>query len=173
MDSETKNLITINDACDLISNNSLQNQEKIIRKLTLQYEENIFSESELIIVNDIIRLIVNEATSDIKKIISHNLKNSTHLPHDIILSLAHDIEEISVPILECSAILDDQDLIDIITTTEVLAKKLAICKRPIISEIVSDALIDSAELSVVDAIISNVGALIGERSYDKIINVYI
>src|SRR4051794_21210893 len=74
-------------------------------KLGTQYSEGRLTDRERQLANDIFRLLVADAETQVRRTLSESLKTSPDLPHDIALTLARDIEEVATPMLECSLVL--------------------------------------------------------------------
>jgi uncharacterized protein (DUF2336 family) len=82
----------------------------------------------------------------------------------VALKLAHDIEQVSLPILEYSNVLGDTDLIAVVESSRELAKLTAVARREIVTEYVSDALLQKQNDVVAITLLENKGAEISEHS---------
>lgn len=113
---------------------------------------------------EIFRLLVRDAEVRVREQLSKHLKESNDLPHDVALRLAHDVEQVSTPILEFSNVLGDTDLISVVESSHELAKLTAIARREIVTEYVSDALLHKRDGAVAVVLMGNKGAEISEHS---------
>ena len=120
---------------------------------------------------EIFRLLVNEAVTMVRAALSDNLKNSADLPHDIALTLAQDVDEVALPMLEFSEVLTDEDLIGIIQT-QGEEKQKAVARREGVSEEVSEALVDHGTVEVVTTLVRNKTASISEQTLQKVVDDY-
>ncbi len=120
---------------------------------------------------EIFRLLVNEAVTMVRAALSDNLKNSADLPHDIALTLAQDVDEVALPMLEFSDVLTDEDLIGIIKT-QGEEKQKAVARREGVSEEVSEALVDHGTVEVVTTLVRNKTASISEQTLQKVVDDY-
>jgi uncharacterized protein (DUF2336 family) len=98
-----------------------------------------------------------------------NIKNSNIIPKDIILTLAHDVAEVSLPVLQYSHVLTDHDLLELIQGSKDVNRFIAISKRPQVSEIISEKLIAKSIDDVTASLIGNTGAIISEEQLVSII----
>jgi len=141
-------------------------------RIASNYEREELGEKERKIAEQIFRLLLKDTEVKVRSALAHNLKNSTEIPRDIVIAMAYDVTEVSLPILECSQVLDDSDLLDIIHSTKENKKFLAISKRNIISEIISDTLVSKGNDEVIDSLINNDGAEISENIFSELIDDY-
>ena len=49
----------------------------------------------------------------VRDALSENLKENPNVPHEVALSLAQDVDQVSLPVLQYSEILSDQDLTEV------------------------------------------------------------
>jgi uncharacterized protein (DUF2336 family) len=82
------------------------------------------------------------------------------------------VEEVSLPVLQYSQVLDDNDLIDIIHSTNEISLHLAVSLRSNVSEDVASTLIDKGSDKVAFALVNNTGAHIPESGIAKILDSY-
>ena len=117
----------------------------------------------------IFRLLVRETETHVRQTLAMNIKNSSNIPKDIVLTLAHDVAEISLPILQHSQVLTDHDLLELIQGSQDINRFIAISKRPQVSETISDKLLSKSIGDVTASLIGNTGAIISEEQLVTII----
>ena len=93
------------------------------------------------------------------------------LPHDIALSLAHDVETVALPMIQYSEVLTDADLIEIVKSREE-SYQSAVASRPQVSHEVSDAIIETGNEKPVHTLVANLGAEITEAGYENVIQLF-
>jgi uncharacterized protein (DUF2336 family) len=142
---------------------------EVAGKLADEIDNPHLTEAELALAQDIVRLMAKDVEATVRKALSQSLRGALHLPHDVALRLANDIEAVALPILTHSPVLTDEDLVAIVRAGSA-AKQEAIAVRPDVSEKVSDALISEANEAVVVALMSNNGAHISNSSLTKAID---
>jgi len=85
--------------------------------------------------------------------------------------LARDPEiSVAAPILEFSPVLTDEDLLDIIQSSPLTASLVAISKRINVGEEVSNAIVGTADVDAITALLNNQSAQIREAALDAIID---
>ena len=129
------------------------------------------SEEDFRLAEQIFTVLVNDASSRVRKSLSESLKESDIIAHDIVFALAHDEEVVAKPIIHSSHILTDADLIQIIQTGKTYLQKL-VAGRPEISEDVSGAVVDTEKAEVVEVLAENISADISDASLTKIFEVF-
>ena len=141
-------------------------REKIAEKVVTYFNKDLFDEAERNTACEIIRMLARDIEVNVRRAIAENIKDNKTIPHDIALKLASDVLEVSLPILEFSEVLTDEDLIYIIKSTKQIARLLAISRRCNNSEVISGALIKTSHEDVVISLFSNNTARISQDSLE-------
>lgn len=117
----------------------------------------VLTERERTLMFDILHKMVRNAEMAVRRIIAEQLSKISEAPKDLILLLANDEVEVAYSILHDSAVLQDEDLIEVIRhrTQE---HHLAISVRRTVSEEVADALVETGDESVITTLLKNSGA---------------
>ncbi|MBL8631428.1 MAG: DUF2336 domain-containing protein [Rhodospirillaceae bacterium] len=122
-------------------------------------------------VHQVLALLVRDQLPRVRRVISEALKYLPDAPRDIVLQLARDPEvSVAAPILEFSPVLTDQDLIDIIESSPLTASLVAISRRLNVGEEVSNAIVGTADVDAITALLNNQSAQIREATLDAIID---
>lgn len=139
-------------------------------KIATHYEKDShFGEHERKLAEEIFTIMCRDAEQRVREALATNLKDCPYLPHDLAVTLANDVEAVSVPMLQFSSVLTDDDLIAIIRS-QGEEKQKAIAARSSVSADVSDALIDTRNENVVGTLIANEGAEISEPSMHRVLD---
>lgn len=114
--------------------------------------------------------LARDQISHVREILASALKDVTDAPADVIRRLARD-EDLSVcgPILECSPVLTDEDLLEIIECTTTVGTHAAISRRSQVSATVSDAIVKTGDSNAIADLLDNKSAQIREETLDHII----
>lgn len=142
----------------------------ITKKIADYYRNGGFDDQQMQNAAKIFRTLVKDTEIEIRKTLAEAIKDQQDIPKDVILSLANDVSEVSLPVLQFSDILTDADLIEIVNNSEDSVKQMGIAKRKQVSELVSDALIGTKNDSVVGSLLENNGAAVSDGSYEKIVH---
>jgi uncharacterized protein (DUF2336 family) len=90
-------------------------------------------------------------------------------PRDIVLRLAHDpAVMVCEPVIRFSPMLTQEDLVTLIATRPPPSTILAVARRSRINETVSDAIVDSADVAAISALLANPTAQIREATLDSL-----
>lgn len=135
---------------------------EVAGKVAQRFAEGGLGGREKDIAVEIFRLLARDAELRVRETLSQHLKSCRDLPHDVALKLAHDVEQVSVPILEHTVVLSDADLITIIESSQELAKLTAIARRESVSVRVAGALLRTRHEAVACEVIGNKGAELAE-----------
>ncbi|GIK98039.1 MAG: hypothetical protein BroJett029_22480 [Alphaproteobacteria bacterium] len=120
---------------------------------------------------DIVRTMVKDAEVRVREALAQNLKSSDHLPHDLALVLARDVESVALPVLEFSNVFTDEDLIEIVRRSSG-KKQVAVARRKRVSPPVADALIESRNGEAIATLVGNEGAELSEEALQRVIDSY-
>lgn len=161
--------LTKTDVDRLIAEPSPETRVEVMAKVASEYESQDFDERERLIAEQIFRLLVRDTEIHVRKSLAETIKNNSEIPRDIVLSLANDVSDVSLPIIKYSDVLSDADLVNIIRRTGEVKRLVAISGRKNISTMVSSELIETQQPEVVSALVNNEGASISERGYQSII----
>lgn len=142
----------------------------VTKRIAEFYSSGGFDQKQMQIAEQIFRALVKDAETEVRKTLSEAIKTSNNAPKEVIMELAKDISEISIPVLEFSEVLNDADLIEIIKSTENVEKQTIVSKRKSVSEELSTALIETHNEEVVDTLLKNDGAEVSEEGYSKIVD---
>jgi uncharacterized protein (DUF2336 family) len=165
-------ILTQNDVARLLKDDSPESRLDVLDKVSHHYNGKNFAEREREVAEQIFRLLMKDAHLKVRESLAQRIRENPEIPRDIVLHLAQDHERVSLPVLEASQVLSDADLMNIIDSSREVSKLIAISKRPAVSDRVSDALVETNYPDVVTSLVSNEGAAITERTYDKIIDEY-
>jgi len=139
-------------------------------KLAAGYAAGALSGRERQIIEEIFRLLLRDAEIRVRRALAEGLRENPEIPRDVAVGLAHDVDEVAVPILKTSMVFTDEDLIEIVRHARV-AKQIAIAERPQVSTAVSSALVRHAvDESVVVALVGNDRAEIAEATFQDILD---
>jgi uncharacterized protein (DUF2336 family) len=117
-----------------------------------------------------LELLAQDSVVKVRAILAEEIKQLDCIPRDVALRLARDVDAmVSAPILEYSPLLSDADLMEIIASGQVGKALSAIARRPSLSEDVSDALVQSLDVSAVAALLVNPDARIRKETLDRIV----
>jgi len=113
----------------------------------------------------VLKTLSTDQVSHVRRIMAEELAARSETPHELALMLAWDLApEVHVPVLECSPVLTDDDLIEIVRASGIPGVAESIARRPSLSATVSDAVARSGSKPAVTELLNNKGAAIGEPS---------
>jgi uncharacterized protein (DUF2336 family) len=134
---------------------------EIAGKIAAQHPR--LTEHERKLAEDILRLMVKDAEVRVREALSRQLKENPLLPHDLALTLAQDVDEVALPILQYSAALSDDDLIALVRS-QGSSKQEAIAGRASVSASVAEAIVEVGPDAAVKTLVSNKGADLNEQT---------
>jgi uncharacterized protein (DUF2336 family) len=121
--------------------------------------------------HDALERLARDEMVRVRATIADALKDLEYAPPEVIRLLARDDAiEVSVPILELSPVLTDQDLLDIIEGSPATARLAAISRRDQVSDGVADAIVASDDIDAISDLLGNASAQIREETLDQLID---
>jgi uncharacterized protein (DUF2336 family) len=153
----------------LLADPSVENRAETAAKIAHSFDAASLSPRERDLAEQIVRLMLNDAAVRVREALSHNLKTSSSLPHDVAMALARDVDSVALPMLESSVVLTDHDLIEIVRAANP-AKQTAIAGRASVSPNVVSALIEGSGTAAISRLAANEGADLSEGAMQKILD---
>jgi uncharacterized protein (DUF2336 family) len=117
-------------------------------------DESRLSDRERALITGILHRLIATVETDIRRALAHRLKARDDVPADLVLLLAGDEIEVARPILEESPLLRDPDLIRLIRNRG-REHWLAIGARRQLSAEVSDAIVATGDVDVIELLLRN------------------
>ncbi len=161
------------DISRLMSDRSASTQVEVAAKLASHYNatgKDGMKGKEAGLAEDIFRLLLSRAEVQVRELLALSLKQSHHLPAEIAKQMASDVYSVSLPIIEFSEVLTDEDLLTIIGEPGDSERLQAIARRETVSETVSEALVETQDEKVVTTLVQNEGAQIATPTFEKIVD---
>ncbi len=120
----------------------------------------------------VVNVLAEDGLPRVRATVSEEIKHADNLPPILIHRLARDVEEIvAAPVLEYSPLLNDEDLLDIITSGARGQHLVAVARRRELAARVSEALTDTRQVDAVMELLRNVTAEVSEKALDQIAEV--
>lgn len=120
--------------------------------------------------HEVLERLAHDQAVRVRRILSETLKDIAHVPISVIKRLASDVElVVCAPVLECSPVLSDEDLLSIISSVPVTGALSAIAKRRGISEKLTDTIAQTDDIEAIAELLANTSAQIREDTIDRLI----
>lgn len=139
----------------------------VISDLFTQKGESL-SERERALMTEILRKLISEFELAVRCELATRLAANVNVPQELILLLANDEIEVARPILLQSAVLSDDELIEIIYQ-RTMEHQLNIAMRRHVSQRVSKALAETDNADVVQALLANPNAQLCEATMQYLV----
>ena len=160
--------LTAMDVHHLIKDPSGVPRSALAAKVAHAYSDGQFSQKEAVIAGEIFRLLLKDTERAVRESLAEYLYNCPTVPHDVVFKLACDEEtDIAARMLEYSSVLTEEDLISLVQSGQDLLRLTAIARRPGVSERVSDCLLDTHHVAVLNELFNNHTARFNEQALAK------
>jgi len=160
--------LTEEDVAKLLNDSSGTARAETAAKIAQDFNTGHLTDHERQMAQDIFRIMVKDAEVRVREALAQNLKENPNLSHDVAISLARDVDSVSLPVLQFAEVLSDEDLIDIVRS-QGPAKQVAISQRISVSQSVSSALVDTENVDVVSSLVANDGAEISDGDLERVV----
>ncbi|WP_371738169.1 DUF2336 domain-containing protein [Magnetospirillum sp. UT-4] len=154
------------DVARLLSNPTADVRAEIAEKIASQHAG--LSAEQRRMAEDIFRLMVKDAEVRVREALARQLKENPLVPHDVALDLARDVDAVSLPMLQFSEVLTDEDLVEIVKS-QGTGKQVAVASRAHVSADLAEALVETHNEAVVATLVSNEGAELTETTLQKVV----
>ena len=158
--------LTPSDVARLLSDPSPDLRAELVDEIAANLARDGLTASEIAIAQDIVRILARDVEANVRASVSNGLRQSRHLPHDVALRLADDIDAVALPLLAESLVLTDEDLIEVVRRGSSIRQE-TVAGRPNLSEAVSEVIITDADAPAVVVVMGNGTANIAEDSLNR------
>ena len=155
----------------LMSEQTPVSGSEISTVVATKFKNRVLAASERETAEDIFRLLIEHWPIAVREALSAELKGCRDLPHDVALALASDVESVALPMLQCSKVLNNDDLMGVIAQGTG-AKQIAIAQRHDLAARVTDALIESGNEKAVAMLVANEATELTARTITRIVTDY-
>ncbi len=155
--------LTQADVARLLAGPSTSVRAEVAEKLAHEIDRTSLTASELQLAQDIVRTLAKDVELAVRCALSNSLRHARHVPHDVALHLARDVDAVALPFLAASPVLTDADLVELVQHGSG-GKHAAIAGRAGVSEQVADALVNKAGEAAVATLMGNRTARVAEPS---------
>jgi uncharacterized protein (DUF2336 family) len=152
----------------LLDDPSGESRRRTAAKLAAQYGGGALTAEERRIAEDIIRVMARDVEQGVRETLSQQLKDCPGLARDIAVTMAAEVESVSLPVIRYSSVLTDDDLVEIVRS-QGAAQQTAVAQRANVSELVADALVDTGNETVVSTLVGNEGAAISDQTFRRVV----
>ncbi len=157
--------IALEDLVDLARDRSISSRNQLVETLGDLYldGEQPVGDSERDLMTDILHRLIRDVEMAVRQRLAERLAVEPDAPRELVTTLANDAIEVAHPILVASEALEDSELIEIVRH-RTMQHRQAIATRQEVAENVSDALVDSGDVNVIETLIRNQGASIAPEA---------
>ena len=120
-------------------------------------------------IEEILERLVRAFEIELRKAMAERLSRRPQVPRGLILMLADDEIDVARPILKDSLLLAATDLIDIIERHGE-AHQAAVAERQVLDESVSDALVKTSNVVVIETLLRNPGARMAKGTLEHLVD---
>lgn len=166
--AEQGSRLTSEDVARLMRDPTPSGRQALIPKISAAYRAGDLGDRERTLLHEIFKGLVRDTEERVRIAFAQEVRSIPTLPHDVAVTLAADVESVSVPFIETSAVLTDDDLLSLIRTADV-AKQTAVARRPVVSSRVSGALVETDNEDVVGTLMGNEGAEVDEADFQRVL----
>jgi uncharacterized protein (DUF2336 family) len=123
---------------------------------------------ERAMTGDLLVEMLRDAAPQERRRVARRLANLTDIPNPLVRLLLRDHPEVARPILEESNALTDCDLIGCAREAQIEHRRMIAARRHV-SEVVAEALIEALEPPVVEVLLQNEGARLGQAAIEAVV----
>jgi uncharacterized protein (DUF2336 family) len=123
---------------------------------------------ERAMTGDLLVEMLRDASPQERRRVARRLANLSDIPNPLVRLLLRDHPEVARPILEDSNALTDCDLIGCAREAQVEHRRMIAARRHV-SEVVAEVLVEALEPPVVEALLQNEGAKLGQAAVEAVV----
>ncbi len=164
--------LSAQDVARLISEDSPLTRIEVMERIAQEHGTGQFDPREQAIAQQIFRILMHDTEVKVRSALAQAVKDDSHISRDIILHMAQDVDDVSLPVIEHSAVFSEADLIGIVRANAESPRLIAVARRKQVPALVSSVLVDTGKPGVVSELVNNSGAAISEESYQTIVDTF-
>jgi uncharacterized protein (DUF2336 family) len=163
--------VEMQELLDLARDKSVTGRTRLVQVVgDLFFEESgTINERERRLMTEILQQLIHDVEQSVRKALADRLAEEKDAPRELVTILANDEIDVANKILRNSAVLQDLELIEIIQH-RTFEHQLTIAMRNNVSEAVSDALVETGNVKVIQTLIENSSAVISENTMEYLVN---
>ncbi|MCE9649533.1 MAG: DUF2336 domain-containing protein [Parvibaculum sp.] len=160
--------LSIADVKRLLSEPTEEVRSEIAVKVASQFRNVVLTPRERDLAQEILGYLVHDVAAHVRQALSIALSELPGAPRNIVLELAHDIDEVAQPVLESSNVLTDEDLVELVLSGDP-KRQCVIAARPNLGGGASDAIAWAGDRSAVIVLVANEGTIIRPDILERIV----
>ena len=123
---------------------------------------------ERAVTADLLVEMLRDADFEERERVARRLASLTEIPNSLVRLILRDEYDVARPLLEDSVSLSDTDLLDCIRSSTG-AHRRAIAQRRVVSEVISEALVEGGETLVIEALLRNEAARFSQAAIEAVV----
>ncbi len=162
----------IDELNEAVASHNVRQRVRILQQVTDLFAagSRSYSNEQISLFDDVLRELSTDIEIKARAKLAHRLAGMDNAPPKIIRALAFDdVIDVAGPVLATSQQLSDEDLVEN-AQTKSQEHLLAISQRLMLSEAVTDVLVERGDQRVVHKVVRNKGARFSLAGYDKLTN---
>lgn len=166
----SRNLDHLENLARMARESSSEGRLELLREVTDLFLEDpeSLNDTEVGSFGGVMNILAAEVEMKARKRLAEQLAAVEAAPPEVIFKLANDDIDVAHPVLISSAVLQDEQLLDIIRKHG-QEHMLAITKRDTVSETVSDAIVEKGNDEVLESLAGNDGAQLSEQAMQTMV----
>lgn len=155
-----------------LSSGTVARRVETLRRVTdlFLYDAPSYSEDQIAVFDDVFHCLIEQIETSAKALLANRLAPISKAPPNLMYTLAFDdVIEVAAPVLSHSERLNDETLIEN-ARIKSQGHLLAISKRKILSDAVTDVLVERGCDEVVESTVNNPGAAFSENGFTTLVS---
>lgn len=167
----TNSRLTVADVESLFSEPTEDVRMGIAVKVASQFSNSVLTPRERELAQEILGYLVLDVSAVVRRALSNALCGLPHAPREIVLQLAHDLDDVAEPLLQKSSVFADDDLAELVHGGTPVRQRL-IAGRPDLGPVTCGVIATEADRSAVLVLITNNGSVIRPDVFEAIMQRY-
>ena len=153
----------------LLSNKDATQRAILAQELAARLDSPNGSVSDRRAAEELARQLAEDAVQLVREELSKAVRHCQFLPHDIAVSIAHDVDAVACPFLQITEIFSEDDWRELVQTVS-QAARMTIAGRPGVTEGVVESLVETGDICVAATLIRNARAPICDATYSTLLD---
>lgn len=161
----------LHDLIELAQEPSSERRRELLRGVTdLFFANNAPNPAEMGLFDAVLGQLAGEMEDAVRSELAHMMADASHAPPGLMGALARDASiAVARPVLQSSHALTDEDLLSVARTRGQDFLQ-AISRRPTVSEVVTEAIVERSDDHTLQTLLANEGARLSRETHERVVD---
>lgn len=166
--TQSSSPLTQEDVERLLKDPSADGRSEVAAKMGRALDSDL-SANERGMAEQVLLMLARDAAVQVRAALAESIRHSAHVPREVAMRLARDVDQVAFPLLRFSESLTEDDLVELVASTDDSGRD-ELAQRRTVSSRLAERLIELGNEGTVVRLMQNEGAEIDEVSFSRAVD---